>query len=65
MYSDDEKRRKCKYLKIFAGSVQNSDFYSKKGSFALLLLTNPLPLTTIHNIAMGVVAIGGPFPLTI
>jgi hypothetical protein len=44
-------------LKINAGSAQNSDFYSKKWSFALLLLTNPLPLTTIHNIAMGVVAI--------
>jgi hypothetical protein len=59
LYSAFEKQRKHKYMKIFAGSAQNSDFlYSKKWSFALLLLTNPLPLTTIHNIAMGVVAIG-------
>jgi hypothetical protein len=59
IYSAFEKQRKHKYLKIFAGSAQNSDFYSKKWSFALLLLTNPLPLTTIHNIAMGIGAIGG------
>jgi hypothetical protein len=31
---------------------------TKKWSFALLLLTNPLYYTIIHNIAMGVVAIG-------
>jgi hypothetical protein len=58
MFGVDKNRRKHKYLKLTAGSAQNSDFYSKKWSFALLLLTNPLPLTTIHNIAMGVVAIG-------
>jgi hypothetical protein len=37
----------------------------KKWSIALLLLTNPLPLTIIHNIAMGVVAIGSLLSLTI
>jgi hypothetical protein len=65
MYSADEKQRKHKYLKIFAGSAQNSDFYSKKWSFALLLLTNPLSYTIIHNIAMEVVAIGGLLSLTL
>jgi hypothetical protein len=36
-----------------------------KWLFALLLLTNPLPYTIRHNIAMELVAIGGPLPLTI
>ena len=48
-----------------AASAQNGDFYCKKWSFALLLLTNPLPLTTINNIAMGDVAIGGLLSLTL
>ena len=59
MYSADEKRQSCKYSKFTAASVQNDDFYSKKWSFALLLLTNPLPLTIRHNIAMELVAING------
>ena len=65
MYSGDENRQSCKYWKFTAASAQNDDFYCKKWSFALLLLTNPLPLTTIHNIAMGVVAIGGLLPLAL
>jgi hypothetical protein len=39
---------------------KNHQIYSKKWSFALLLLTNPLSYTMRHNISMGVVAIGGP-----
>ena len=58
MCSADEKRQSCKNSKISAASAQNDDFYCKKWSFALLLLTNPLYYTIIHNIAMGVVAIG-------
>ena len=65
MYSGDEKRRKRKYSKITAGSVQNDDFYCKIWSFALLLLTNPLSNTIRHNISMEVVAIGGPLPWTL
>jgi hypothetical protein len=65
MYSADEKQRKHKYLKIFAGIAQNSDFYSKKWSFALLLLTNPLSYTIIHNISMGLVGIGCLLSLTL
>jgi hypothetical protein len=38
---------------------KNDDFYSKKWSFALLLLTNPLSYTIRHIISMKVVAIGG------
>jgi hypothetical protein len=59
MCSHDKNRRKHKHSKITAGSAQNDDFYCKKWYFALLLLTNPLRLTIIHNIAMGLVAIGG------
>ena len=65
MYSGDENRQSCKYWKFTAASTQNDDFYCKKWSFALLLLTNPLPLTIRHIIAMGVVAIGGLLSLTI
>ena len=65
MYSADEKRQSCKNSKISAASVQNDDFYCKKWSFALLLLTNPLPLTIRHNIAMGLVAIGVLLSLTL
>ena len=65
MYSVDKNQQSCKYSKFTAASAQNDDFYCKKWSFALLLLTNPLPLTTIHNIAMGVVAIGGLLPLAL
>jgi hypothetical protein len=65
MYSGDEKGRKRKYPKIAAASVQNEQISSKKWSFALLLLTNPLSYTIRHNISMGVVAIGAPLSLTI
>jgi hypothetical protein len=65
MYSGDENRQSCKYSKITAGTAQNEQFYSKKWSFALLLLTNPLYFTIIHNISMKVVAIGGLLSLTI
>ena len=65
MYSADEKGRKHKYSKLAAGSAQNDVFYCKKWSFALLLLTNPLPLTIRHNIAMKLVAIGVLLSLTL
>jgi hypothetical protein len=65
MYCADEKGRKCKYPKITAASAQNDDFYCKKWSFALLLLTNPLPLTIIHNISMGATGIGCLLSLTL
>jgi hypothetical protein len=65
MYSGDENRRKRIYSKNSAGSAQNEQFYSKKWSFALLLLTNPLSYTIINNISMEVVAIGGPLSLPI
>jgi hypothetical protein len=57
MYSVDEKQRKHKYSKIIAGSAQNGDFYCKKWSFALLLLTNPLSntITSSFVIESGVV----------
>jgi hypothetical protein len=45
--------------------VQNGDFYCKKWSFALLLLTNPLPYTIRHIIAMELVAIGVLLSLTL
>jgi hypothetical protein len=45
--------------------AQNGDFYCKKWSFALLLFTNPLPLTILNNVSMKVGGIGGPLPLTI
>jgi hypothetical protein len=61
MYSAFEKQQKHKYLKIFAGSAQNGDFYCKKWSFALLLLTNPLPLTILNNVSMKVVCHWCPF----
>jgi hypothetical protein len=65
IYSGNEKQRKLKYSKITAASAQNGDFYCKKWSFALLLLTNPLPLTILNNVSMGLVAIGGPLALTL
>ena len=65
MYSAFEKRQSCKYWKFTAASAQNDDFYCKKWSFALLLLTNPLPYTIRHNIAMELVAMSGLLPLTI
>jgi hypothetical protein len=52
MYSGDEKGRRCKYSKITAGSAQNNDFYCKKWSFALLLLTNPLSNTITSSFAI-------------
>jgi hypothetical protein len=58
MYSVDEKRQSCRYSKFTAASAKNGDFYCKKRSFALLLLTNPLPYTIRHIIAMELVAIG-------
>jgi hypothetical protein len=65
MFGVIENRQSCKYSKIAAASAQNEQIYSKKWSFALLLLINPLYYTIRHNISMGVVAIGGPFSLTI
>jgi hypothetical protein len=65
MYSAIENRQSCKYPKIDAASVQNEQINSKKGSFALLFLTNPLYYTIIHNIEMGVVAIDGLLSLTL
>ena len=65
MCSHDKNQRKRKNPKIAAGSVQNGDFYCKKWSFALLLLTNPLSYTIRHNISMEVVAIGGLLSLPI
>jgi hypothetical protein len=44
---------------------KNHQIYSKKWSFALLLLTNPLPLTIRHNITMELVAIGVLLSLTL
>jgi hypothetical protein len=64
-YSAIENRQSCKYSKIAAASVQNEQISSKKRSFAQLLLHNPLSYTIIHNISMGVVAIGGPLSLTV
>jgi hypothetical protein len=65
MFGVIENRQSCKYSKITAASVQNGQINSKKWSFALLLLTNPLYYTIINNIAMGLVAIGGPLSLTL
>jgi hypothetical protein len=66
MHSAKEKQRNHKYSKNCAAIAQNEQIYSKKWSFALLLLTNPLSYTIRHIISMGVVAmIGGPLPLTI
>jgi hypothetical protein len=65
MYSAFEKQRKHKYSKNSAAIAQNSYFYCKKSSFALLLLTNPLPLTILNNVSMGVIAIGCLLSLTI
>jgi hypothetical protein len=65
MCSAVENRRKRKYSKIPGAKVQNDDFYCKKWSFSLLLLTNPLSYTIRHNISMGVVAIGGLLSLTL
>jgi hypothetical protein len=65
MYSVDEKRQSCKNSRNSAASAQNDDFYCKKWSFALLLLTSPLPYTILHNIAMELVAIDGLLSLTL
>ena len=65
MYSAAEKRQSCKYSKNSAASAQNEQINSKKWSFALLLLTNPLFYTIINNISMAVVAIDGLLSLTI
>jgi hypothetical protein len=65
MYCADEKGRKHKYSKITGAKAQNDDFYCKKWSFALLLLTNPLSYTIRRIISMGVVGIGGLLSLTI
>jgi hypothetical protein len=65
MYSAIENRQSCKYLKISAASAQNDDFYCKKWSFALLLLTNPLPLTILNNLSMGSIGIGCLLSLTL
>jgi hypothetical protein len=51
--------------KITAAIAQNEQIYSKKWSFALLLLTNPLSYTIRRIISMGVVAIGGLLSLTL
>jgi hypothetical protein len=65
MYSALENRQSCKNSRNSVASAQNDDFYCKKRSFALLLLTNPLPYPIRHNIAMGVVAIGVLLSLTL
>jgi hypothetical protein len=65
MFGVIENRQSCKYSKITAASVQNGQNNSKKWSFALFLLTNPLSYTIRHNISMGLVTIGGPLSLTI
>jgi hypothetical protein len=65
MFGVIENRQSCKYSKISAASAQNDDFYCKKWSFALLLLTNPLPLTIIHNISTGAIGIGCLLSLTL
>ena len=65
MYSGDKNRQSCKNSRFTAASEQNGDFYCKKRSFALLLLTNPLPYTIRHNIAMELVAIGVLLSLTL
>jgi hypothetical protein len=65
MYSAFEKQRKHKYSKNNAAIAQNGDFYCKKWSFALLLLTNPLPLPILNNVSMKVVAIGCLLSLTL
>jgi hypothetical protein len=54
-----------KYSKYTAASAQNEQINSKKRSFALLLLTNPLSYTIRRIISMGVVAIGGPLSLNL
>jgi hypothetical protein len=61
IYSAIENRRKRSYSKITDGSAQNGDFYCKKWSFALLLLTNPLPLTILNNVSIKVVCHWCPF----
>jgi hypothetical protein len=65
MYSVDEKRQSCKNSRNSAASAQNDDFYCKKWSFALLLLTNPLPLTILNNLSMVSIGIGCLLSLTI
>jgi hypothetical protein len=65
MYRAFENRQSCKYLKITAASEQNEQINSKKWSFALLLLSNPLPLTILNNLSMKVVAIGCLLSLTL
>jgi hypothetical protein len=65
MYCADEKGRKHKYSKNSAAIAQNEKIYSKKWSFALLLFTNPLPLTILNNLSMKVVGIGCLLSLTL
>jgi hypothetical protein len=65
MYSVDKSRQSCKYSKFTAASAQNDGFYCKKWSFALLLLTNPLPYTIRHNISIGLVAMSCLLSLTL
>jgi hypothetical protein len=61
-------RRKTTELQIFKKTVRARGKImistEKKWAFALLLLTNPLPLTILNNVSMKVVAIGGLLPLT-
>jgi hypothetical protein len=52
MYCADEKGRKRKYSKNSAAIAQNEQIYSKKWSFAVLLLTNPPPLTITSSFAI-------------
>jgi hypothetical protein len=65
MYSALENRQSCKNSRNSVASAQNGDFYCKKRSFALLLLTNPLPYTIRHITAMELVAIGVLLSLTL
>jgi hypothetical protein len=65
MFGVIKNRQSCKYLKITAASAQNEQIYCKKWLFALLLLTNPLPLTILNNVLMKDVAFGGLLSLTI
>jgi hypothetical protein len=59
MYSGVEKGRKRKYPKYTGANAQNDDFYCKNQYSVLLFHTNPLPLTILNNVSMGVVVIGG------
>jgi hypothetical protein len=65
MFSAAKKRQSCKNSINSAASAQNDDFYCKKRSFALLLLTNPLPLTILNNLSMVSIGIGCLLSLTL